>query len=80
MRCSDNDAFARFRIDSRHVNCAERRVGNLVTQSDLLEPADRAELDTGPPAEPSGLIALIAGALSGASVMAMIWLLSELIF
>ena len=49
-------------------------------QSDLLEPADRADLDTVPTVEPSCLIALIAGALSGASVVAMIWLLSELIF
>jgi len=52
----------------------------MVMQSELLRSADRAELETSPAAEPSGLIALIAGALSGASVMAMIWLVSELIF
>lgn len=49
-------------------------------RSDLFEPADRADLESAPAAEPSGLIAMIAGALSGASVMAMIWLLWELIF
>lgn len=47
-------------------------------QSDLMEPSDRAELETYRAVEPSGLIALIAGALSGASIMAMVWLLSEL--
>lgn len=57
--------------------------GRMTMQPDVLDhtkldQVDRSDLEHHAHVDPSGVIALIAGAFSGASVVAMIWLFTAI--